>query len=244
MPSAITDIEELLGRAGRGDSGAISQLLGHHRDRLKRMVAVHLDRRLAARVDPSDVVQEALTEAARKLPVYLSTRPLAFYPWLRQLTKERLSKLHHRPIRTGKRSVNRETAGVALPDDSALRLVGCLVVSTTGPLSNLARAELCAPVVTLRIIGLPSSTHVGQMVTFTVTLFDAFGNVATGYRGTVHFTSTDHTAILPVDDTFTAQDAGSHVFSVVFRKKGVQRLTASDTQDGDLSDTESTQVLP
>ena len=39
-----------------------------HRDRLRRRVTVRLDLHLAARVDPSDVVQETLTEALRKLP--------------------------------------------------------------------------------------------------------------------------------------------------------------------------------
>ena len=48
------------------------------------MVAVaRMDRRLTARLDPSDVVQEALADGVRDLPDYLTTRPMAFYPWLR-----------------------------------------------------------------------------------------------------------------------------------------------------------------
>ena len=66
---AETDI--LLERAGRGDDQARQRLLERHRSRLKRMVAVRMDRRLAARLDPSDVVQEALADAARDLPDYL-----------------------------------------------------------------------------------------------------------------------------------------------------------------------------
>ena len=42
---------------------------------------------------------------------------------------------------------------------------------------------------------------------------DAFGNTATGYTGTVHFTSTDGQAVLPADYTFTAGDAGIHTFT-------------------------------
>ena len=61
------DTEALLRAAGDGDAAAREQLLARHRDRLRRMVAVRLDGRLAARVDPSDVVQEALIEADRKL---------------------------------------------------------------------------------------------------------------------------------------------------------------------------------
>jgi RNA polymerase sigma-70 factor (ECF subfamily) len=62
------------------------------------MIEVHLDRRLAARVDPSDVVQESLADAARKLSDYLRQRPLPFYPWLRQLAWERLVKLRRRHL--------------------------------------------------------------------------------------------------------------------------------------------------
>ena len=62
------------------------------------MVAVRADPRLAARVDPSDVVQEALMDAAGKLGRYLATKPLPFYPWLRQLALERLVNLHRRHV--------------------------------------------------------------------------------------------------------------------------------------------------
>src|SRR5689334_9707326 len=88
------DTELLLRRAGTGDRLARDRLLDRHRDRLRQVIAYRLDRRLAARVDPSDVVQEALADAARRLPAYLRERPLPFYPWLRQLALERLIELH------------------------------------------------------------------------------------------------------------------------------------------------------
>src|SRR5262245_55398443 len=76
------DTELLLQRAGRGDPSARAQLLDRYRGRLRQVVACRLDRRLAARVDPSDVVQEALADADRKLGGFLRDRPLPFYPWL------------------------------------------------------------------------------------------------------------------------------------------------------------------
>src|SRR6516165_1104155 len=112
--TAGPDTDQLLQRAGQGDDGARQQLLARHRRRLHRMVATHLDRRLAARVDPSDVVQEALADAARKLDGYLRQRPLPFYPWLRRLAWERLVKLHRRHLRAHRRSVEREEPGVRL----------------------------------------------------------------------------------------------------------------------------------
>src|SRR4051794_20248357 len=107
MP-ATPDTEELLARAARGEADARSSLLVRHRDRLARMVACRLERRLAARVDPSDVVQEVLAEADRKLARSLAERPLPFYPWLRQLAWEHLAPLHRRHVRAEKRSVRRE----------------------------------------------------------------------------------------------------------------------------------------
>ena len=119
---------ELLNRAAEGDGSARTELLTRHRARLRRMVAVHIDRRLAARFDPSDVVQEALLDAARELPTYLVQRPIPFYPWLRQLAWDRLVELHRRHMLAQKRSVQREQpGGFHLPDESALELADCLV---------------------------------------------------------------------------------------------------------------------
>jgi RNA polymerase sigma-70 factor (ECF subfamily) len=147
MPPGNPDTEQLLEQAGRGDTAARQELLGRHRDRLRNMVRVRMDRRLAARVDPSDVVQEALADAAGKLSDYLRRRPLPFYPWLRRLAWERLVKLHRRHIRAGIRSVTREGPGLpALPDESALELARRLVAPGTSPSHHLLREELRARV--------------------------------------------------------------------------------------------------
>src|SRR5262245_28661520 len=105
------DTEQLLDDASRGDAGARGRLLELHRERLRRMVAVRLDRRLAARLDPSDVVQETLAEAAARLDAYLRDRPLPFYPWLRRLAEERLADAYRQHLRAGRRSVAREEPG-------------------------------------------------------------------------------------------------------------------------------------
>src|SRR4051794_23531047 len=137
------DPDELLLRAGRGEDAARQRLLAMHRDRLRRMVAVRMDRRLAARLDPSDVVQEALADAGQRLDEYLRDRPTAFYPWLRQFAWERLVDLHRRHVQAQRRSVAREEArDVGLPDESASALVERLVGSGTSPSRRLIRAEL------------------------------------------------------------------------------------------------------
>jgi len=137
------DTEELIGRARRGDGGARQQLLMRHRDRLCRMVAVRLDRRLAARFDPSDVVQEALLDADQRLSDYLERQPLPFYPWLRRLAWEHLLKLKQRHLAARKRSANREERqGFGLPDASALELAQRLVSQGTSPSNGLLRDEV------------------------------------------------------------------------------------------------------
>jgi RNA polymerase sigma-70 factor (ECF subfamily) len=141
MARGEPDTEELIERASRGDGSARQELLVRHRDRLKGMVRVRLDRRLAARVDPSDVVQEALADAAQKLSEYLRERPLPFYPWLRQLAINRLARLYQRHVRAGKRSVLREKQW-PLPDESALELAARLLESGTSPSNRLLRVEL------------------------------------------------------------------------------------------------------
>ena len=85
----------------------------------------------------------------------------------------------------------------------------------------------------LTVSGLTSPAAAGAAQTITVTAQDSFGNVATGYLGTVHFSSTDagSSTVLPADYTFTAGDAGSHTFAagVTLTTPGSQTVTATDT---------------
>jgi RNA polymerase sigma-70 factor (ECF subfamily) len=135
--------DHLLRRAADGDADACQELFARYRERLRLMVAVRLDRRLAARVDASDVVQEALADAARGLAEYLMRRPVPFYPWLRRLAWERLLELNRRHIYAGKRSVTREEAGdLALPDASVFALACRLLAGGSSPSSRLKREEL------------------------------------------------------------------------------------------------------
>jgi RNA polymerase sigma-70 factor (ECF subfamily) len=62
---------DLLERAGRGDQRALGELFSRHRERLRRMVQLRLDRRLQGLINPSDVLQEAYVEFSRALGDYL-----------------------------------------------------------------------------------------------------------------------------------------------------------------------------
>ena len=127
-----SEVEDLLAGAGRGDREARGRLLDRYRDRLRSMAAARLDPRMAARVDPSDVVQEALAEADRRLGPYLRDRPLPFYPWLVQFARDRLIDARRRHLEATSRSVLRETgphsgsgSGPVAPDTGPLdRAIG------------------------------------------------------------------------------------------------------------------------
>ena len=136
------DTDQLLDEAGRGDPAARDRLLDRHRPRLRRMIALRLDRRLAARVDPSDLVQETLAEAAGQLDGYLRDRPLPFYPWLRQLAWERLVAAYRRHVRAGRRSVEREErVAPPLTGESVLELAGRLLGRESNPSARLHHEE-------------------------------------------------------------------------------------------------------
>ena len=134
------DTAELVASVAAGDPVARGHLLDRHRDRLRRMVAVRLDSRVGARVDPSDVVQDVLAEAARRLDAYLAAPSLPFYPWLRQIAADQLGMAHRRHLRAGRRAVGREEPG-GLPEGSAMELAGRLAGKGTEPGRRLQREE-------------------------------------------------------------------------------------------------------
>jgi RNA polymerase sigma-70 factor (ECF subfamily) len=141
MATREPDTKHLLQRTAQGDQAAIQQLLVRHRPRLLRVIGLRMDRRLVARIDPADVLQEALLEAVRRLPDYLRQRPLPFYPWLRRLALDRLADLHRLHLRTQRRSVEREER-LVLDEQSALELAGRLLARGSSPSARLQRSEL------------------------------------------------------------------------------------------------------
>ncbi|MEX2139361.1 MAG: sigma-70 family RNA polymerase sigma factor [Pirellulales bacterium] len=142
MPSSKDSDEQLLSRAAAGEAAALDELLRQNRQRLKQMVHVQLDARLQARVDPSDVVQEAMIEAARRFPAFLRERPLPFYPWLRQIALDRISRMHRSHLRMARRNLRRETPlEPLLPDDSLQQLANCVLYHGSDPAKRLARKE-------------------------------------------------------------------------------------------------------
>jgi RNA polymerase sigma-70 factor (ECF subfamily) len=134
---------ELLRDARSGDGEAVNRLMDRHRDSLRRMVQMRLDRALAGRVDASDIVQDVLWEASRRLNEYLGNAKLPFHLWLRELAKDHIIDTHRRHRKAQRRSVDRERplAG-RFADQSSLDLAGQLRDGELTPAAVMIRKEL------------------------------------------------------------------------------------------------------
>jgi len=92
----------------------------------------------------------------------------------------------------------------------------------------------------LTVSGYPSPQGAGVAGSVTVEAKDAYGNRATGYSGTIQFSSTDGTATLPANYSFVGGDAGIRSFTngVTFATAGTQSVTATDTVTGSITATQ------
>lgn len=123
----------------QGDKGALAALFDYYRLRLEQMVRLRMDSRLTARVDPSDVVQEAYLDAARQVEGYLRQPKVAPFVWLRGLTWQRLLNLQRQHVGAERRSVKRE---LALPLESSAMLASHFLAAGTSPSQALVQEEL------------------------------------------------------------------------------------------------------
>lgn len=128
----------LLSDVAAGDDSAFENLFSRNRRWLYRFVELRFDRRLRARVDPDDVVQETQLEAFRRLDDYLRRRPMPFRLWLQKTAYERLSKARRRHVRAARRSIMRE---MPLPDRSSRVLLAHLL-GKPEPSQGLSHQEL------------------------------------------------------------------------------------------------------
>lgn len=134
---------QLLEGARDGDVDAVNALMERHRESLRGMVRARIDRAVARRVDASDVVQDVLIEAHRRLDDYLADPKLSFHVWLRQLTKDRIVDMHRRHRAAQRRSVDREQPLAAkYADRSSMDLAGELKDAELTPAAQAIRNEL------------------------------------------------------------------------------------------------------
>src|SRR5580658_6893258 len=143
MDNNSAETTRLLEQARAGDEQALNELFARHRTRLRRMVDLRLDRRLQARIDASDVIQDAYVEVARRLDEYLSESSYPLFLWLRLIVGERLLKLHRHHLGTQMRDAGMEVSIYrgALPEASSAALAALLLGKHTSPTQAAVRAE-------------------------------------------------------------------------------------------------------
>lgn len=136
--------EQLIQQAKDGNVSAVNELMDRHRNSLRQLVRMRLDRKIQNRVDVSDVVQDVLIEANRRLTNYLSDPMMPFHLWLRQIAKDRIIDAHRRHRVSARRSVDREQA-MAVPrgfDQSSIELAALLGDPNLTPAEAVMQAEM------------------------------------------------------------------------------------------------------
>jgi RNA polymerase sigma-70 factor, ECF subfamily len=137
---------ELVARARAGDKAALSDLLALHEPALLRMVELRFEPGLRGRLEPADVVQESLVQAARRFPEWIAQTSYPFHVWLRLLTSQALAEARRRHIRTQMRDAEREAAPAPGTSVTSANAVDFLIASQTSPSEAARRAETRARV--------------------------------------------------------------------------------------------------
>jgi len=134
------DTEQLLRRVAAGDPAAREALFSRYRPRLARMLSIRLNRKLAARIDGSDIVQETLLQAEAGLDEYLQSQPCSLYAWLRRMAERNLidaCRYHYRQRRDVRRELD-----FLIKEESIDELVQQLACMNSGPQRAAVRYEM------------------------------------------------------------------------------------------------------
>ncbi len=137
------ETQQLLSDVRQGDASAVNRLFDRHRHALHRMIRLRLDQRIRPRVDVSDVVQDVLIEASRRLKDYLNDPTMTFHLWIRQIAKDRIIDAHRRHRVSAKRSVDREQRLAPTGEDkSSVQLAAQLCDGELTPAAAATQHEL------------------------------------------------------------------------------------------------------
>jgi RNA polymerase sigma-70 factor (ECF subfamily) len=144
MSETAGDPDELVVRLKGGNGEALAALFSRHRDRLWRLVSFRMDRRLAGRVDPDDVLQEAYLAAAQRLPHYGADSTMTPFVWLRLIVMQTLTDVHRHHLGAQMRDAQREVSarGRHQAQSTSASLAAILVGRFTSPSQVAARAEM------------------------------------------------------------------------------------------------------
>ncbi len=137
-------VTELERRVEQGDGQALLTLFAVHRERLKNIVRLRLDDRLRRRIDPSDVLQDAFIDIARRAADYVAAPALPPFLWFRWITGEKLLALHRHHLGARLRDAGLEVSihRGGLPHASSASLAAMLLGRLTSPTRAARRAEI------------------------------------------------------------------------------------------------------
>ncbi len=140
--------EELLAQAKEGNDSAINQLMDRHRNSIRQLVRMRLDQKIQRRIDVSDIVQDVLMEANRRLATYLEAPAMPFHLWLRQIARDRIIDAYRRHRVSARRSVDREQP-IAAPrgyDESSMQIAAIIGDDRLTPAAAALQKEIAASV--------------------------------------------------------------------------------------------------
>jgi RNA polymerase sigma-70 factor (ECF subfamily) len=134
----------LLRRALAGDESALAALFDGHRERLRRMIRLRLDRRLSGRVDASDVLQEAYLDVRKRIAEYArDPSAMPFHLWLRLVAGQRLTDVHRHHLGAQMRDAGMEVSlhRGPFPQADSISLAAQLLGQMTSASKAAIRAE-------------------------------------------------------------------------------------------------------
>jgi RNA polymerase sigma-70 factor (ECF subfamily) len=132
------DEQALVLRLRGGDSEALGELFTLHRQRIWRMIRFRMDRRLAARIDPDDVLQEAFLAARTRIDNFLAEPHGSFFIWLRMIALQSLFDQHRHHIGAERRNAGRDVRLGDRPDSGNTSL--CLAAQLAGTVTSPSQA--------------------------------------------------------------------------------------------------------
>jgi RNA polymerase sigma-70 factor (ECF subfamily) len=139
--SASRDPERLLQQARAGEEAALGQLLERYRNYLALLARLQIGRRLQAKVDAQDLVQEVFLQAHRHLAVFRGTTEAELTSWLREILATVLANELRRYLRTKRRDVNLERDLTAELEHSSRLIDRGLFAKQSSPSQQAARRE-------------------------------------------------------------------------------------------------------
>jgi RNA polymerase sigma-70 factor (ECF subfamily) len=178
MPSESSETKSLIRRVEAGDEVAMTELFARYRDRLRKMVKLRMDRRLQGRIDPSDVLQDAYLDVAKRTEEYRANPAMPVFLWLRFITGQKLMALHRKHLGAQMRNAGQEVSlhGGALPPASSISIAAMLLGRITSPTRAARRAEM-----QVRLQDVLNSMEAVDREVLTLRHFEELGNSETAH---------------------------------------------------------------